>query len=165
MAEAFAQGVMRFRSKYPFLTPSHLSFIGTDPSWPNTTTWPANSRFWEYKFDYAGKLRQAILLRQVQASMLPLGMTKPPKSGFRRSMHSHPAKVTTSASMLSPNLSPQIRQVKPTPSAHWSKSTIRCMLAMGPPSPLSQMSPLIPTTRSPHGNQQSEQSTSINLTY
>ena len=45
MAEAFAQGVMRFRSKYPFLTPSHLSFIGTDPSWPNTSTWPANSVF------------------------------------------------------------------------------------------------------------------------
>ena len=45
MAEAFAQGVMRFRSKYPFLTPSHLSFIGTDPTWPNTSTWPANSVF------------------------------------------------------------------------------------------------------------------------
>jgi len=45
MAEAFAQGVMRFRSKYPFLTPSHLSFIGTDPSWPNTNTWPTNSVF------------------------------------------------------------------------------------------------------------------------
>jgi len=45
MTEAFAQGVMRFRSKYPFLTPSHLSFIGTDPSWPNTTTWPANAVF------------------------------------------------------------------------------------------------------------------------
>ena len=45
MAEAFAQGVMRFRAKYPFLTPSHLAFIGTDPSWPNTTTWPSNSVF------------------------------------------------------------------------------------------------------------------------
>ena len=45
MAEAFAQGVMRFRSKYPFLTPSHLAFIGTDPSWPNTSTWPANAVF------------------------------------------------------------------------------------------------------------------------
>ena len=45
MAEAFAQGVMRFRSKYPFLTPSHLCFIGTDPAWPNTTTWPANAVF------------------------------------------------------------------------------------------------------------------------
>jgi hypothetical protein len=45
MAEAFAQGVMRFRSKYPFLTPSHLSFIGTDPSWPNTNNWPTNSVF------------------------------------------------------------------------------------------------------------------------
>lgn len=45
MAEAFAQGVMRFRSKYPFLTPSHLSFIGTDPSWPNTANWPDNAVF------------------------------------------------------------------------------------------------------------------------
>jgi len=45
MAEAFAQGVMRFRSKYPFLTPSHLSFIGTDPAWPNTNTWPVNAVF------------------------------------------------------------------------------------------------------------------------
>jgi len=45
MAEAFAQGVMRFRSQYPFLTPSHLSFIGTDPSWPNTNNWPTNSVF------------------------------------------------------------------------------------------------------------------------
>jgi len=45
MAEAFAQGVMRFRSKYPFLTPSHLSFIGTDPAWPNTNNWPANAVF------------------------------------------------------------------------------------------------------------------------
>jgi hypothetical protein len=45
MAEAFAQGVMRFRSKYPFLTPSHLSFIGTDPTWPNTADWPNNAVF------------------------------------------------------------------------------------------------------------------------
>ena len=45
MAEAFAQGVMRFRSKYPFLTPSHLSFIGTATNWPNTSTWPANAVF------------------------------------------------------------------------------------------------------------------------
>jgi len=45
MAEAFAQGVMRFRSQYPFLTPSHLSFIGTDPAWPNTKNWPTNSVF------------------------------------------------------------------------------------------------------------------------
>ena len=45
MAEAFAQGVMRFRSQYPFLTPSHLSFIGTDPAWPNTNSWPNNSVF------------------------------------------------------------------------------------------------------------------------
>jgi hypothetical protein len=45
MAEAFAQGVMRFRSKYPFLTPSHLSFIGTATNWPNTTDWPSNAVF------------------------------------------------------------------------------------------------------------------------
>jgi len=45
MAEAFAQGVMRFRAKYPFLTPSHLCFIGTDPGWPNTNTWPSNAVF------------------------------------------------------------------------------------------------------------------------
>jgi len=45
MAEAFAQGVMRFRSQYPFLTPSHLTFIGTDPAWPNTNSWPSNSVF------------------------------------------------------------------------------------------------------------------------
>jgi hypothetical protein len=45
MTEAFAQGVMRFRSKYPFLTPSHLSFIGTDSTWPNTNNWPTNAVF------------------------------------------------------------------------------------------------------------------------
>ena len=45
MAEAFAQGVMRFRSKYPFYSPSQLSFIGTDPTWPNTTNWPSNAVF------------------------------------------------------------------------------------------------------------------------
>jgi len=45
MAEAFAQGVMRFRAKYPFYSPSQLSFIGTDPTWPNTNNWPANAVF------------------------------------------------------------------------------------------------------------------------
>ena len=45
MAEAFAQGVMRFRSQYPFLTPSHLSFIGTATNWPNTTNWPSDAVF------------------------------------------------------------------------------------------------------------------------
>ena len=45
MTEAFAQGVMRFRSQYPFLTPSHLSFIGTATNWPNTNSWPNNSVF------------------------------------------------------------------------------------------------------------------------
>jgi len=45
MAEAFAQGVMRFRSKYPFYSPSQLAFIGTDAAWPNTNTWPTNAVF------------------------------------------------------------------------------------------------------------------------
>ena len=45
MAEAFAQGVMRFRAKYPFYSPSQLAFIGTDPTWPNTNTWPNNAVF------------------------------------------------------------------------------------------------------------------------
>jgi len=45
MTEAFAQGVMRFRSKYPFLSPSQLAFIGTDALWPNTNTWPTNAVF------------------------------------------------------------------------------------------------------------------------
>ncbi len=45
MTEAFAQGVMRFRAKYPFYSPSQLSFIGTDPSWPNTNNWPNNAVF------------------------------------------------------------------------------------------------------------------------
>jgi hypothetical protein len=45
MAEAFAQGVMRFRAKYPFHSPSQLAFIGTDPTWPNTGTWPSSAVF------------------------------------------------------------------------------------------------------------------------
>ena len=45
MAEAFAQGVMRFRAKYPFYSPSQLAFIGTDPTWPNTNTWPSSAVF------------------------------------------------------------------------------------------------------------------------
>lgn len=45
MAEAFAQGVMRFRHRYPFYSPSQLCFIGTDPTWPNTNSWPANAVF------------------------------------------------------------------------------------------------------------------------
>ena len=42
MVEAFAQGVMRFRSQYPFYSPSQLLFIGTDT---NRNTWPSNSVF------------------------------------------------------------------------------------------------------------------------
>ena len=45
MAEAFAQGVMRFRAQYPFHSPSQLAFIGTDPTWPNTNTWPSGAVF------------------------------------------------------------------------------------------------------------------------
>lgn len=45
MTEAFAQGVMRFRSQYPFYSPSQLPFIGTDPRWPNTNNWPSNAVF------------------------------------------------------------------------------------------------------------------------
>jgi len=45
MAEAFAQGVMRFRAQYPFHSPSQLAFIGTDPNWPNTGTWPSGAVF------------------------------------------------------------------------------------------------------------------------
>ena len=45
MVEAFAQGVMRFRAQYPFYSPSQLAFIGTDPTWPNSTTWPGNAVF------------------------------------------------------------------------------------------------------------------------
>ena len=45
MAEAFAQGVMRFRAKYPFYSPSQLAFIGTATNWPNTNSWPSNAVF------------------------------------------------------------------------------------------------------------------------
>jgi hypothetical protein len=45
MAEAFAQGVMRFRAKYPFYSPSQLAFIGTEPSWPDPSTWPSGAVF------------------------------------------------------------------------------------------------------------------------
>jgi hypothetical protein len=45
MAEAFAQGVMRFRAKYPFYSPSQLAFIGTEPGWPDPSTWPSGAVF------------------------------------------------------------------------------------------------------------------------
>ena len=45
MAEAFAQGVMRFRAQYPFYSPSQLAFIGTATNWPNTNSWPSNAVF------------------------------------------------------------------------------------------------------------------------
>lgn len=51
MTEAFAQGVMRYRSIYPFLSPSQLAFIATDYGVTNsasthwTNTWPSNAVF------------------------------------------------------------------------------------------------------------------------
>ena len=51
MTEAFAQGVMRFRSTYPFLSCSQLPFIATDYGITNTVithwtnTWPTNAVF------------------------------------------------------------------------------------------------------------------------
>ena len=50
MAEAFAQGVMRYRATYPFLSPSQLAFIATDYGVTNgsahwTNTWPTNAVF------------------------------------------------------------------------------------------------------------------------
>jgi hypothetical protein len=50
MAEAFAQGVMRFRAQYPFYSPSQLAFINTSTNWSNDTngvasTWPSNAVF------------------------------------------------------------------------------------------------------------------------
>jgi len=50
MTEAFAQGVMRYRAMYPFLTPSQLAFIATDYGTTNganhwTNTWPKNAVF------------------------------------------------------------------------------------------------------------------------
>jgi len=51
MTEAFAQGVMRYRATYPFLSPSQLAFIATDygitntPSTSWTNTWPTNAVF------------------------------------------------------------------------------------------------------------------------
>ena len=50
MAEAFAQGVMRFRAQYPFYSPSQLAFINTSTNWSKDTngvasTWPSNAVF------------------------------------------------------------------------------------------------------------------------
>jgi hypothetical protein len=51
MTEAFAQGVMRYRSVYPFLSSSQLAFIATDYGITNsasthwTNTWPTNAVF------------------------------------------------------------------------------------------------------------------------
>jgi hypothetical protein len=51
MTEAFAQGVMRYRAMYPFLSPSQLAFIATDYGITNsasthwTNTWPKNAVF------------------------------------------------------------------------------------------------------------------------
>ena len=43
MAEAFAQGVMRFRQRYPFYSPSQLCFISPSISWPGD--WPNSAVF------------------------------------------------------------------------------------------------------------------------
>jgi hypothetical protein len=50
MAEAFAQGVMRFRAQYPFYSPSQLAFINTSTDWSKGSTgvasiWPTNAVF------------------------------------------------------------------------------------------------------------------------
>jgi hypothetical protein len=51
MTEAFAQGVMRYRAMYPFLSSSQLAFIATDYGITNptashwTNTWPTNAVF------------------------------------------------------------------------------------------------------------------------
>jgi hypothetical protein len=50
MAEAFAQGVMRFRAQYPFYSPSQLAFINTSTNWSGSANgvariWPSNAVF------------------------------------------------------------------------------------------------------------------------
>ena len=50
MAEAFAQGVMRFRAQYPFYSPSQLAFINTGTDWSKddngvASIWPSNAVF------------------------------------------------------------------------------------------------------------------------
>jgi len=50
MAEAFAQGVMRFRAQYPFYSPSQLAFINTGTNWSKyddgvASMWPSNAVF------------------------------------------------------------------------------------------------------------------------
>jgi len=67
MTEAFAQGVMRYRSMYPFLSPSQLAFIATDYGVTNganhwTNTWPKNAVF--------GNTNPAILLNNAPGNTL-----------------------------------------------------------------------------------------------
>jgi hypothetical protein len=48
MISAFTNGVMRFRSVYPFLTPSHLAFISSTygiTGWTNSANWTLNAVF------------------------------------------------------------------------------------------------------------------------
>lgn len=48
MISAFTNGVMRFRSLYPFLTPSQLAFISANygaTGWTNSAVWTANAVF------------------------------------------------------------------------------------------------------------------------
>jgi hypothetical protein len=67
MTEAFAQGVMRYRATYPFLSSSQLAFIATDygvtagsAHWTNT--WPTNAVF--------GNTNPAILLTNAPGNTL-----------------------------------------------------------------------------------------------
>jgi hypothetical protein len=48
MVSAFTNGVMKFRSLYPFITPSQLAFISTNYgalAWTNTATWQLGAVF------------------------------------------------------------------------------------------------------------------------
>ena len=48
MISAFTNGVIKFRSLYPFITPSQLSFISTNygaTGWTNSANWKANAVF------------------------------------------------------------------------------------------------------------------------
>jgi hypothetical protein len=67
MTEAFAQGVMRYRATYPFLSSSQLAFIATDYGVTNgsahwTNTWPTNAVF--------GNTNPAILLTNAPGNTL-----------------------------------------------------------------------------------------------
>ena len=53
MVSEFTNGVMRFRSVYPFLTPSQLAFISANygtKGWTNENVWPVNAVFSTNRF-------------------------------------------------------------------------------------------------------------------